>query len=132
MGGEKEQEGKGADGKRREARHKAWTLHGMGQGRPRQTFALVAMQGTPCHGRDPPQKKRKGFDVAAYIKRKIGKARREVRIIIYFLIQLIDKATTIPILNQVALLQHQAHYVCMLAHLRHIDHVLNKPILKVK
>ena len=78
------------------------------------------------------KKKRKGFDVAAYIKRKIGKARREVRIIIYFLIQLIDKATTIPILNQVALLQHQAHYVCMLAHLRHIDHVLNKPILKVK
>ena len=29
------------------------------------------------------KKKRKGFDVAAYIKRKIGKARREVRIIIY-------------------------------------------------
>ena len=76
------------------------------------------------------KKKRKGFDVAAYIKRKIGKARREVRIIIYYLIQLVD--TTILILNQVALLQHQAHYVCMLAHLRHIDHVLNKPILKVK
>ena len=76
------------------------------------------------------KKKRKGFDVAAYIKRKIGKARREVRIIIYYLIQLID--TTILIPNQVALLQHQAHYVCMLAHLRHIDHVLNKPILKVK
>ena len=78
------------------------------------------------------KKKRKGFDVAAYIKRKIGKARREVRISIHYLIHLVGKATTIPILNQVALLQHQAHYVCMLAHLRHIDHVLNKPILKVK
>ena len=54
------------------------------------------------------RKKKKGFDVAAFIKREMGKARRELQVLL-----------------------HKAHTVCLLAHLRHMDLLLERPILKV-
>ena len=54
------------------------------------------------------RKKKKGFDVAAFIKREMGKARRELQVLL-----------------------HKAHTVCLLAHLRHLDLLLDRPLLQV-
>ena len=53
------------------------------------------------------KKQKKGFDVAAFIKREVSKSRREL-----------------------FLLLHKTHYVCLLAHLTHLDGLLSSPLLK--
>ena len=53
------------------------------------------------------KKQKKGFDVAAFIKREVNKSRREL-----------------------FLMLHKTHYVCLLAHLTHLDTLLSSPLLK--
>merc|ERR1719266_3233943 len=53
------------------------------------------------------KKQKKGFDVAAFIKREVNKSRRELFLVL-----------------------HKTHYVCLLAHLTHLDAILSNPLLQ--
>ena len=53
------------------------------------------------------RKKKKGFDMVGYIRRKLGRARREVQVLL-----------------------HKSHLVCLLASLRHTDRLLSLPLLQ--
>merc|ERR1719266_593309 len=53
------------------------------------------------------KKQRKGFDVAAFIKREVNKSRRELQLML-----------------------HKVHYTCLLAHLVHLDKLLSNQLLQ--
>ena len=53
------------------------------------------------------KKETKSFDVQAYVKREISKARREIQLVM-----------------------HQSHILCLIAHLRHINKQVNSPLLQ--
>ena len=53
------------------------------------------------------KKQKKGFDVAAFIKREVNKSRRELQLTL-----------------------HKVHYTCLLAHLVHLDKLLSNQLLQ--
>jgi len=53
------------------------------------------------------KKQKKGFDVAAFIKREVNKSRRELQLML-----------------------HKVHYTCLLAHLVHLDKLLSNQLLQ--
>ena len=53
------------------------------------------------------RKKKKGFDVAAYLRRRLGRVRREVQVLL-----------------------HRTHFLGLAAHLRHLDMLLERPVLQ--
>ena len=53
------------------------------------------------------RKKKKGFDMAAYMRRRLGRVRREVQVLL-----------------------HRVHFLGLVAHLRHLDSLLERPVLQ--
>jgi len=53
------------------------------------------------------KRKKKGFDLAAYLKRELSKGRRELQVVL-----------------------HQCHYLCLLSHLRYVSVWLQDPVLQ--